>query len=266
MVGPPDCASLNFSLNTLTKPVSFRNRRFMWILSIKLLIVGAVFIFFVLIFGASIFEKQMLRQFVPVDGSLLKDPSPYYLAVNESVRNLGFLFVGTFQQSRNSKVYRAFFSLWMSADGGTLVRVVGGKTLSVGIRRTILTNDLADGGIIESSDEFISPDLSGLFDRRILVRAHFEELLGFHQERLASLGVESRRFNAATAFQVYETFEAMRAERLEEMGLAQFINVERSVWRYTIKGAFRNYAACRGEIKKSSEQSKRIRLKRPGDT
>ena len=238
----------------------------MWTLSIELLIVAVVLIFFLFIFGTSIFEKQILCQFVPVDGSQLDRPSPYYLAVNESVRHAGFALVGTFKQSRNSKVYQAFFSLWVSPDGGTMVRVVGGKTMGVGIRRTILTNYLVDGRLVESSDEFMTPDLSGLTDREILMRAHFDELLGFHQERLAKIGVESRRFNIASAFQAYQTFEAMRADRLEEMGLARFANAERAVWRYTMRGAYRNCWASRKEFGNSMKQSKRAAMKRPGDT
>lgn len=237
----------------------------MWYLSIKLIIAAAFLLFFILIYCTSVFEKRVLHQFVPVDRSLLKDPSPYFTAVNEFIRQAGYTYVGTYLQNRNSKVYQAYFSLWLSPDATILARVVGGKTLGVTLRKTILLSYLDDGSLLECSDDPLSPDLSGLTDRNLLMRAHFPELLGFHLKKLTQKGVAARLFKAETAFQVHETFEAIRVDRMEELGLARYVNADRTIWRNTSKGAFRNYSGLRESMRMNSGQSDRIRLKRPGD-
>ena len=82
--------------------------------------------FFILMFFAALLEKHPLARFTPADFAELPEPSPYFLAVNESARKLGFEFLGAYKQKRQTAVYGAYFAAWLSPDNKTVLRIVGG--------------------------------------------------------------------------------------------------------------------------------------------
>lgn len=60
--------------------------------------------------------------------------------------------------------------------------------------------------------------------------------------------------------------QAMKAAGMERLGLSKFVNVERTVWRYTLKGAWISYSkGFRKQLAEGKMQMERVKLKRPGD-
>ncbi len=85
-------------------------------------------------------------------------------------------------------MYETAASLWKSPDGRILVIVHGGKTAKIRTRTTSLNSILKDGRHIVSSDEWGTIDPSGKVQRETLPNAGFDELLAFHESRLAMAG------------------------------------------------------------------------------
>jgi hypothetical protein len=231
-----------------------------------LIFIAAAVAFFVCVFCVAHFEKHKVREFVPAEWETLNSPSPYFLAVNESARRLGFEYAGAFRQDRKSKVYAAYYAVWVSPDRTMLALIAGGKTAGVNIRRTKLISYLKSNRLLESCDESTTADLSGLTDRKLLLKAGFEELYAFHQGRLAAQPDEPHLFQVATAGEVYQKFQEMLVARLQELGLARFVGAEQNFWRYSPKGALRMYASFQQLKHEAVAQIARNKLKRPGDS
>ena len=221
--------------------------------------------FYLLLFFVALFEKHPIGQFAPAALDQLPEPSKYFLAVNESARQLGFDFVGAFMEKRQGAVYGAYLAVWLSPDCRTLLRIAGGKTLRIKEKKMFLTSYLTDNSLVVSADMFGTPSLSGLDDRKTLLNAHLEELHPFHQNRLAAKPLPARIFEKDRAAQVMESLGMMTATRMKELGLAHFINAEQSAWRYSAKGAFLICARFWDQVAASKAQLERNKLKRPGD-
>ena len=62
-----------------------------------------------------------------------------------------------------------------------------------------------------------------------------------------------------------EAMQTMKAQRMERLGLAKFVNRDRDVWRHTLKGAWlQYYRGFRTQLAEGKMQRDRITLKRPG--
>src|SRR5712692_8579714 len=147
---------------------------------IILIVVGA----FILLFVSTAFlERQRIKEFVPSSTEQVTTVSPYFVAMNEAAQRLGFITAGLFVQDRGSRVYQARVSLWVSPNRETLLRIAGGKTAGVSVKRTTLTSFVEPEHIVETSDNFSMADLSGLTDRKVVLNAHLDELLASHEER-----------------------------------------------------------------------------------
>ena len=229
-----------------------------------LLIISIVF--FLMLLLTSLLEKQHIQQFRAMNLDALPPPSPYCRAMTENAQELGFEPLGTFMQDRGSKAYAAIVSYWLSPDTRTLARIGGGKTLGIPIRRTVLVSRFASGQMFETTDEFGVLDLSGLAQREIVMNASLRELYDCHKARLATAQDEPQSFSRGGILAVHEEMELAKAERLEKLGLAKPVNIQHTIWRYTLKGALQIYfKSYRGQLALGKSQIKRAGLKRPGD-
>lgn len=211
-------------------------------------------------------EKQHIQDFVPATSARVVTDSPYFKAMNETAKRLDFTSAGDFVQNRSSPVYQACVSLWVSQDSQTLLRIAGGKTAGIPIRRSSLISFLEQGRIIETSDEFGMADLSDLTDRKVILNGGLNELVAGHQQRLVEQIGPKRTFSEAQAMIACEAMQAMKAARMERLGLSKFVNAERTVWRYTLKGAWISYSkGLRKQLAEGKMQMERVKLKRPGD-
>ncbi len=221
---------------------------------------------FILLFVSTAFlEKQRIHEFVPASPGQEPASSPYFVAMNAAARDLGFVPAGVFFQNRNSRVYQACIAIWVSATGETLLRVSGGKTAGVPIKRTMLISFVEPDRILETCDDFGMTDLSGLTERNLVLNGDLVELWDRHQERLIASTGQKRPFSPAEALAACESMQAMKARQMQKLGLGKFLNADRTIWRHTLKGAVQSYfIGFRSQLAAGKEQKERIKRKRPG--
>ena len=221
--------------------------------------------FFVMIFVTACWEKHPLRQYQPGAPEEAAPPSGYFLAMNQAATQFNLQHCGNYLQTRDSGLYRCCISLWLTADQGTLVMVWGGKLAKMDYKRTLFISVTGDGREIVTMDEFGSCDLSGLRDIEVVYRACFLELVASHTVRLKHATKSLIPFSPTRAMDQYEDLGQVRAEKMVALGLAKFLDMQESNWRYTVKGAF--LAAYEGYItgmQKAKLQKDRANLRRPG--
>jgi len=98
---------------------------------------------FMVLLAVGCLEKQRIRDFEPAGAVALPPASPYFQAMNEAARALGFQLDGVFGQNRDSSTYRCCLALWLSADRRTLLCIGGGKLARMNYRRTFLISESA---------------------------------------------------------------------------------------------------------------------------
>ncbi|MBA4149770.1 MAG: hypothetical protein H0X66_16780 [Verrucomicrobia bacterium] len=234
-------------------------------MSIQLLFWVLVGLFILFSVSVAFVEKQHIRDLVPLTPDRSIQWSPYFKAMNEAAERLGFVHAGIFVQDRKSRMYQAHMAIWISPEGHSLLRISGGTTAGIEIKRTWLTSFVEPNRIIETTDESGMADLSGYTDRKWLLNAGLDEMVACHIDRLAKYPEAKRHFPVNQALAACEAMRAMTVAQMQKLGLASFINAERTIWKHTLKGAWLNYAkGFRGQLKEGKAQMKRMDLKRPG--
>ena len=210
-------------------------------------------------------EKQRVRDFALLPAEKLPPPSPYFRAMNDAARDLGYQSGEVVGQDRNSSTYRCCFAFWLSPDQQSLLCIGGGKLARIDYKRTLLLSRLANGRILQTTDAFGTEDLSGTREIEVLMNAHLPELQAFHQQRLMGVTASFLPFRSTSLLQQYEELNQQRVAALVERGLAKFIDRESNSFRYTFKGALIN--ATTGflrSMKRAQSQKERAKIKRPG--
>jgi hypothetical protein len=236
----------------------------MYLELIILLVLGTFILIFI---STALLERQQLHDFVLAPTTEPTRDSSYFEAMNVAAGRLGFASAGVFVQNRASRMYQAQVAIWISPDRATLLRIGGGTTARVPIKRTILTSLVEPDRIIQTQDDFGIADLSGLTSRKIVLNADLDEMLACHCERLASCPGTKRSFSPGAALADWQSIQEMRAQQMVRLGLAKFLNQEQSVWRHTLKGAWLKYfEGFRSQLAEGKAQKERISKKRPGAT
>jgi len=229
---------------------------------ILLVLLGLFILFFV---SVAFLEKQRIQDFVRASPGQEPTKSAYFDAMNAAARDLGFVPAGLFFQNRSSRVYQACIALWVSPTGETLLRIAGGKTAGVPIKRTTLISLVEPNRILETSDNFGMSDLSGLTERKLVLNGDVIELWDRHREGLIANTGPKRIFPAAEALAACEAMAAMKARQMQKMGLGKCLNDDRTIWRHTLKGAWQTYfVGFRSQLAAGMAQKDRIERKRPG--
>ncbi len=239
---------------------------------LQVVIYGGVALFFLVMavlflatLAACLWEKQRVRDFTPATPDLLPPPSPYFQAMNEAARELGFLPGGLFRQDRNGFLYGCCLTLWLSPDRNSLLCIAGGKVARVNYKRTTLVSRLAGEKSLVTMDEFGTEDLSGTRDVQVLMNADLRELNQLHVQRLASAGVEAQPFTTNDLLADFEAWNRLRADRLVAGGLAKYLSPDCNTWRYTPKGAWSCAITAQFKaMQKAKAQKERMKIKRPG--
>jgi hypothetical protein len=232
---------------------------------IELVIMGVIVIFALLFMSTVFLEKLHIRDFIPASLEKSGGDSPYFTAMNKAAQELGFSPAGIFDQNRKSRMYKARIALWISQDGETLLRIAGGKTAGVPIKRSTLTSFIEPDVILETWDNFGMADISGLTDRKIILNAHLDELVNGHEARLEKCSGKRRAFSPAQSLTAYEALLAMKTTQMGKLGLANFVDKERGIWRHTLKGALVSYfKGFQEQLAEGKAQKESINLKGPG--
>jgi hypothetical protein len=213
----------------------------------------------------AILEKHLIRQYQPSLPEEVCPRSAYFLAMNEAASKSGLRHCGDFMQFRGSSLYKCCLSLWLSPDQSFLVLVGGGKLAKIDHKRTIFLSVTNDGKEIVTVDDFGLVDLSKLREIDVVYNADLNELNVRHSQRLLAQGTPLKTFSPASCLDQYEDLGRVRAEKMVSLGLAKFLDLSESTWRYTFKGAWANaYHGYLKGLEKAKLQKDRARIKRPG--
>ena len=230
-----------------------------------ILFAGMVGFFFVAILVTCMLEKHHVRQFVQVGITDLPPSSPYFQAMNDAAPALGYQHCGWFVQSRDSSLYKCCVSLWISAEQNSLLVIGGGKLAKIDFKRTYLVSRTDEEKTIVTVDDFGLSDLGRTRGIEVLFNADLPELHELHLGRVTSLPAPPLTFSPASCFDDFEAMERKRAEKLIALGLANWIDSGREIWRYTVRGAwayaYDNYLTG---MNKAQSQKSRLNKKRPG--
>ncbi|HSY19704.1 MAG TPA: hypothetical protein VK815_15280 [Candidatus Acidoferrales bacterium] len=231
-----------------------------------LFLAALVLFFFVTIFLTACWEKYPLRQHQPGAPEDAAPPSGYFLAMNEAAAQRQLLHCGNYLQIRDNSLYKCCISLWLTADQCTLIMVWGGKMAKIDYKRTLFISVTSDGREIVTLDQFGITDLSGIRAFEVVYNANFEELAVCHAGRLARETGSLRPFSPSHAMDQFEDLGRVRAEKMVSLGVAKFLDLQESAWRYTAKGAFlAAYEAYIKGLQNAQQQKARANIKRPGE-
>lgn len=225
--------------------------------------------FFLLVFGSllvvGLLEKQRVCDFAAVPPETLPPASPYFQAMNDAARQLGYQPGEIVGQARNSRTYRCCLAFWLSPDLKSFLCIAGGKLAMVDHKRTQLISKLENGRILVTTDECGMEDFSGTRDLELLLNANLPELHALHQQRLAAAGSPATAFASINLLGQYEALNELRVKALIDRGFARFADAQCNAYRFTLKGAFLNATVgyLRG-LKRGQAQKERIKIKRPG--
>ena len=257
---------------------------------ILLLLVGAWLLCFPMIVGflAAVLEKRMVWPYAPLgavnrpfpngtrDGENpfappgSADPVPltdYSAFNNREASHCGFSLLGSFFDAK-SKLYRIRYDFWLSDDRVVLAVIGGGTLAAIPLDATWLITRIGDGRCLFTVDEpkGADSDPSGLTHQEIITNADLHELLTRHLERVAAADHPAEPYSPTAALEEHRQFRQTRTDRLEERGLARFLDQERNAWKYNVYGAI--YVAALSTLNNYRQaflNRGRRTIRRPGD-
>ena len=133
------------------------------------------------------------------------------------------------------------------------------------MKRTVLRSRLNNGRVIESSDDAGLEDISKTVDRAVLLNAGIEELIGFHVQRIVRSGWLPVPFKGDSVLREFEQVDLDKGSRMVELGLARWVDSQRTSIRLTFRGALMHVKqSLFTQIAKLGSQKDRINLPRAG--
>jgi ubiquinone/menaquinone biosynthesis C-methylase UbiE len=211
-------------------------------------------------------ERQYVCNFEPADKEKLPKPSPYMREVNAAAEKFGFRCGGWFVNKTKKRFIQAILTLWVSPDGLTLLHVISGKFLGpFPLKMTMLYSKPVGRSVLFTTDFTGMSYVSEFFDKEYICNGNLYELWERHKARMALWEGEFKKFDKLSALEGVEDVERRRAGVLIDTGYACWVNKEREVWRFTVKGAIKSYMKVRRELKEMNKQMDRVSLRQPGD-
>jgi hypothetical protein len=194
------------------------------------LVVLLFVIFPILIFLAALFEKIRIPTYDPEPPENIQH-NPALV----SVLNDNFDLIGHFTDG-DKGFRRGVFSFALSTDGLMLVRILHGKIMG----RIDINTRYPDGRWLITLTNSGMSDFSGLELRDTLHDAPFAALLQYHQSRLAGMNQAPVPFLPDIA--VADARQHLRdvVHVLVNAGFARYKSPDRSIWKFTLKGALRH--------------------------
>ncbi len=121
-----------------------------------------------------------------------------------------------------------------------LVNVIGSGTVaSVQVNGIWLYSRNTNGRILCTTNEIGEQDISGVEDQVTWPHFGFAGLVEKHGQRLSEIAAQP--FNDDSALRKFFNIRRSKADGLVERGYAYYLNDERLVWRYTLRGALTLY-------------------------
>ena len=229
-------------------------------------VLGLVVSWFIFLFITALCEKQYLSGDIePVSEPFPYKPSPYWLATGEHARMAGLIRVGNFATKRNTSIVKGLASAWVTPDRTTIMNVVGGSFAGMPLKKTVLRSRLADGRVLESTDNPYVGDPTGLIEMAVLLNAGVPELLEFHRQRLLQSTSPAVPFARPDVQMEWEQIDLERGARLVQMGFARWVDPQHTMTRATVRGALRFLFHGQGkQMRQLHDQQGRTSVKRAG--
>ena len=211
-------------------------------------------------------ERQYLSGDVePASEPFPYSPSAYWPATRSEAHRLGFVHVGDFATRKTTSKVKGLQSLWMSHDNQLLLSIVSASILGASLKKAILRSRLANGKIVESTDNPGMEDMAGVIERLILLNAGLQELTEFHRRRLENLRTPVLPFPEAASLSDYEKIDLERGSRLVEKGKARWADEQYTTIRLTFTGAWEQVVSgFFKQMRKLEPQQERIKIPRAG--
>jgi hypothetical protein len=214
---------------------------------------------FLLLFFVSLFEKRSIVSYRDTSSDK-KRALPYLDDTVKKMEQANFRI--TFKQHKKFAITTAF---GLSGDKNTLILAGEGKMLGILVKRMSLYTILSDGHILYTTDDYGERDISGLVEMECLLNGDFSELFQKHQDRINRERRLIVSFQQSDLLDAYQEMDRMKTEVLIQRNLARWINLEKTEWKKTIKGAFYSSTGAFEQFQDTKKQKDRIRLKKPGD-
>ena len=163
--------------------------------------------------------------------------------VEERVRaasQLGFTAPRLFKPVKGG-IYKTRNALMVSRSGQILAVIRWGTTAAIRNEVTLLYSALEDGRYLLTSDRPTGTRTPGFYDDAVLWLADFDQLLRRHEERLFAINQPIGQFAPEAPLEAYMDILERRARLLVDRGEAYWVDPEQSAFRFTLKGALKNY-------------------------
>lgn len=177
----------------------------------------------------------------PYAATYLNEQSPhlteYAIRMNDTAEALAFQRLGVFADGRG-KLYRVRYDFWESPARDILLVIGGGKLGGVPAGTTVLFTLLDNGRCLATfNSRIMEPDVSGLEDQALMCTRNLERLVAFHRRRMSAERDSIVTWCREGTLHEYREFCVRQAGLLEQLGYARFLDRDRSVLRYTLRGA-----------------------------
>ena len=208
---------------------------FAFALGLLLFLVTAALV--VLVAAIAWWEKRYVQCLRPLDDNEERPEIPPYIqGVNAMAAQLEFVWEGFFVRTPEGML-RTIWSVFRSPDRAILV-IAGYSTVGfIRQKGTLVFSKMINDKYLITTDETGEHDISGRTERQLQMNAAFPELLECHQARLDATGGPAGSFGAESVLKDLERLALEQAEALEQRDYAVFLDADRTVWRYTLKGA-----------------------------
>jgi hypothetical protein len=214
-------------------------------------------------FVIALWEKRMVWPYMPIEPPESSDNDPHFIENNpyaspqvnkekdvpqhnwyslraiETAQSFGFEIKDVLRDGKG-KLYRVRYNFLRSPDRNSLVLIGNGTIAGIPVVGTHFFTFLTDNRCLVTIDNPASSlwDFTGLIDERCLPNCDCKKLHDFHQNRVRSSLIQSVQLPDDNPVNVLREFRIQWVDLMESRGWVRFLDPQRNVWRYNIKGAF----------------------------
>ena len=183
--------------------------------------------------GAALWERRPIQPYYIPDEGNEYEPSATARHANAQAIERGFRHDCLCHDGKG-KLYRVRYDFWVSPDALTFAVVGSGTVASIPVNGIWLYSRNTNGRILCTTNEIGEQDISGVEDQVTWPHSDFAALVEKHSQRLTE--IVAQPFNDDSALREFFDMRRSKADGLVERGYAYYLNDERLVWRYTLRG------------------------------
>lgn len=209
-----------------------------WVL-ISVITFGALSISFLAIVAVALWEKRPIQPFDVPNPCEEYEPSSVAKQENKEAMEIGYLQGGVCHDVRG-RLYLVRYDFWIAPDDSTIAVVVSGIVAALfQLNGVWLYSRTQDGRVLCTTNKTGNEDISGVEDQTEWPGLQFKDLVKKHNQRLCEFVVKP--FSSDAPLTHFFEINRFQAEALVERNYAYYIDDERKVCRYTLKGAVKFY-------------------------